>query len=788
MNFDMLLDNSILVVDNNVKDMVIESIRNTHKLIDVKFMSFLDIKRNFYFSYDDKTIYYMIKKYNYKYDVCVKYLESLYYVFDDDYGYEKVKKLILLKKELISNNLLYFNNLFVDSLKGKNIIIYNCTLCKFDYMLIDKLRSVCNVNIYNDSNNKYEHKFLYQFDDILDEVSFVGSSIAGLIHDGVCVNDIKICGINLEYKNIIKRVFSFYNIPIVFNDSYLYATGIGRDFLDNLSNNVNDTLEYISSKYDICDSGVIDIYNSIVSIVNKYAWCDDILSVKEMICNDFKHTLVNKVNLDFCVEVIDSLSLYKDKYVFLMNFSQGMVPSIFKDEDLLSDKIKSNMGIDTSYDLNSLFYNKWYNDILECKNLVISYKMHSSSLDFYISSLNDLLKLEVISGQESFNYSNIYNKIKLASDIDNLIKYNTTTDRLAILYNNYKDIGYISYDNRYSSIDRDMFFKYLDNNLVLSYSALNNYYHCSFKYYLSNILKLNLFEETFSTIIGNLFHYILSICFDRDIDIRFEYYEYIRKCEYEFDAREKFFLDNLFCELLFVIDTIKMQYGYSSLNNCLYEDKIEIDKSFSDMKIIFKGFVDKIIMDDEKSLALIVDYKTGSASASLNNSIYGLDLQLPIYVYLAKYKFPNIRIAGFYLQKILNGCVSIDSKKSYDSVRIDRLKLHGYTNSSLDVIKRIDSGYMDSKVIYGMKVNSKGISSKKIMDDVCIDNLCKITEDKIDSAIKDILDVKFDINPKRIGANNIGCMYCGYRDICFMNERDVVNLEEYKDLDFLNNI
>ena len=96
-----------------------------------------------------------------------------------------------------------------------------------------------------------------------------------------------------------------------------------------------------------------------------------------------------------------------------------------------------------------------------------------------------------------------------------------------------------------------------------------------------------------------------------------------------------------------------------------------------------------------------------------------------------------------------------------------------------------DSGYYDSKVIKGMKTSSKGISSKKIMDDLDIDKLVSITEDKIDYAIDKILSASFDINPKRIGMNNAGCEYCKFRDICFMKENMVVNLKEYKNMEFL---
>ena len=788
MNIDMIKNNSIIITNVYLKNKLIEEIRNSDILLNINFMTMDELRYNLYFSYDEKAVHYIINKYNVNYDIAIKYLNNLYYLNSNNIDDKKIKKLIDIKQDLDDNNLLYYNSLFIKSLFNKDVIIYNYKfLNKFDKLLIEDVKKISNVIIYNDDYIEYEHKYIYECNDIEEEINFVAIRINNLINDGISINDIKICGVNNEYNNYIKKIFGFYNIPITFNDSYLYATTIAQDFLNNMSNSFSESLEFISNKYNLKDEKILNIYNSIVNIVNKYVFVDNLLDVKDMIINDFKNKKINIINLSNEIVITNSLDNVYDKYVFLMNFSQGMIPNNYKDEDYLNDELRDKLCIDTSSDLNKLSHDKWLYDIKHTKNIFITYKKNSPSGDFYLSSLNDKLNLEIKKPDISYNYSNIYNRILLTNEIDNLVKYNLNTIELELLYNNYKDVRYMEYNNNYVYINRDKLKKYINNKLVLSYSAINNYYHCSFKYYISNILKLNIFDETFYTIIGNLFHYILSICFDKEVDIEKEYYDYIGKLDYKFDSREKFFLDNLLQELIFVINTIKKQYEYSSLDISLYEDKIEIDKSKDNMKIIFKGFVDKIMLDSEYKLGTIIDYKTGNPTISLNNSIYGLDLQLPVYVYLTKYKFPNIRIIGFYLQKILNSEVSIEKKKSYLELKEDKLKLQGYTNKDENIISLFDNNYNNSKIIKGMRTSSKGIQSKKVLDDVNIDHLINLTEKKIDNAIDNILDAKFDINPKRVGKNNLGCLYCKFKDICFMREEDIVNLEEYKDLVFLSN-
>ena len=221
------------------------------------------------------------------------------------------------------------------------------------------------------------------------------------------------------------------------------------------------------------------------------------------------------------------------------------------------------------------------------------------------------------------------------------------------------------------------------------------------------------------------------------------------------------------------------------MNKAYYEEKIVVDKSKSGMDILFKGFVDKMLTNDSENIVSIIDYKTGSPNINLNNAIHGLDLQLLVYVYLARKKFPEAKIVGFYLQKILNSEISKDYKHTYEALKMDKLKLQGYSNCDTSILEKFDSSYNESKVIKGMRTTSKGLASKKVLDDVKIDKLESITEKKIDEAIDGIIKANFSINPKRVGMDNLGCKYCSFKDICFYTEANIENLKEYKNMEFL---
>jgi ATP-dependent helicase/DNAse subunit B len=87
---------------------------------------------------------------------------------------------------------------------------------------------------------------------------------------------------------------------------------------------------------------------------------------------------------------------------------------------------------------------------------------------------------------------------------------------------------------------------------------------------------------------------------------------------------------------------------------------------------------------------------------------------------------------------------------------------------------------MDSSVIDGIKIKNDGSftanSLKHMLSDEDINEIINITKNKIDETINNILDSKFDINPK-YNKENIGCEFCKYKDLCFMKEYDFVSIK-----------
>lgn len=771
--------NTIYIVPNDLKKKILLELSKENEIKNIKFFSLKEFINNLTFKYDEKSIYYLMKNYNYKYKNALTILDNIRYIEDKEYDDDKLNNLVKIKKEL--KDYLIYNEYFKEYVKDKEIYIMGYSFIdKFDLNLLKDL----NYKILNEENISYEHT-IYEFDNILDEVIYVSTKIRELISNGISINKIKIIDLPSEYSFILKEVFNMFNLKInTFKDN-IYGTLIVKEFFNIFDNDLD--IDLLKEKFDMNNSNNNYIYNHIIEVLNKYNFDIDKDIKREILVNEFKNISNKNNKYKEEIEIISINNAKDDEYNFILGFNEGNYPRLTKDEDYLSDKLKNKLNMSLSYEKNGIIRKDLLNKIKGTKNLEITYKNKSPFEEYFKSSLIDDLGYEIKRIDDiDYNYSDNFNKLKLSMDLDNLVKYQEKSKELEYLYSNYKDINFMSYDNKFKGIDKDKFHKFINNKLTLSYSSIDNFYKCKFRYYLNNILRLDTFETTFEILVGNLFHYILSKCFIDNFDFEKEYNDYLSK--YELNSKEKFYLNKLKNDLLFIIEVIKNQNSYSSLKDAKYENKFSIDKSTS-LKVSFIGFIDKLMYKEEngKKLLVIVDYKTGDPELKLNNCYYGLNLQLPVYLYLSKNnEIKDSKVIGFYLQKMLNNLVSIDKKKTALDQKTENLRLQGYSIYDEDLLKEFDSNYENSRVVRSLSKTQNGFSAySKLLTEEQMNSLYNLVDKKIDEARDSIIDADFDINPKRISDKNMSCGFCKFKDICYMNENNIVNLKEIKDLDFL---
>lgn len=760
----MQINEGLIIAPNYIKKEILKKISQEKKLINIKIMDKKEFIQNYYGKCQKEALYFIMEKYKLNYEIAKNYINNIFI------NSKTIKPFFdALKKE----NLIEINPYFKNNLKNITVIGYN----DIDpYILKDLKKYHLNI-IKNEIGNL--NPPVYEFDTQTDEITYVAVDIINKIkNENININDIFISGITEEYKSELIRIFNLFKIPFSFkNQTSLYSTPLVQNFINNLkeTKNLEKSLENLPN---------IELKNKIIDIINNLSFPKIDKIAIEIIENNLKNVSIENTIIKNAVKIIDINEITdKTKHYYILGLNQTIIPHIYKDDDLIKDKEKEALGLLTSLQKNEIAKENINYIIKTFPNLTLSYKLKDTFNTYYPSSVISNLKI-IKNNQITYNHSNNYNKLKLGIMLDNYYNYNEKNDILPALYNTYKNIPYNEYSNKYTKVNEKDLKEYIKNNLTLSYTSLNNYALCPFKFYLKHILKLEPFEETFSLLIGNLFHYVLSHLYNKNFNLEEEYYGYLK--DINLSAKEKFYIDKLYKTLKQDIEIIKWQETKSKYNNHLTEKQVEIDKS-RDIKITFKGIIDKINYQEEnnKINAIIIDYKTGKVSQTLDNINYGLNMQLPTYIYLVQKGLgKTYQVNGFYLQELLNES-PLDSKDNEKDIK-NNLKLKGYTINDENIIEKIDETYQNSEIINSMKTTQKGFYTySKIIDQEDIKKLENITENNIDNTIDNILKANFKINPKRINNKNISCEFCPFKDICYVKEEDIEDLKDTKFKDII---
>ncbi len=766
---DDIKNKTLIICSNSHKKRILKEMNNYNRLFPVTFMTREEFLEGCYFKYDEESIYFLMSKYHIKYDIALTYIRSLIYLDNRRHSNNKLKYLDTLKEEV--KDLLIYDYGFRDYVSSFDIYVYGYYIDMF----FDRTLSMFDrVNKYEEGSEVYEHT-IYHFKNIEDEVSFVCMNIIKLCNSGIDLNSIKIVNASNNYNNVFKRLSLLYNIPIEGDKVPLYYTSASEYLLSNFD---SDLPNVINDMYEMYDN---DIVSLIVSVINKYTFVDDKKLVRDMIVHDLKNNYINKSEYVNSCKMCTFDDIDRDDYVFIVGFEQNSVPKIYRDEEYLSDAECDILGIENTLRKNIISKEKTINIINHTKNVIITYKDDDLGKVCYPSTLISELNMKVIDEDITFSYSNNYNKYKLCSMLDMYYKYNIHDSNMNRLYNTYNP-QYKSYSNKFTGVSFDDVNRILNNNLVLSYSAMEGYNECSFKYYINNILKLDVNEEKFSAFIGTLFHHVLEVCLKKESDIDKVIDDFINDKSFSF--KELFYINKLRDDIKFAFNTIKYQMGYSKFNEFSFENKLLVNKN-KKINCVFKGFADKIMFYEYmgRKLAVIVDYKTSDIDVKMDLIDYGINLQLPIYLYLINNIYDNVRVVGFYIQRVLPSDNKYDKDKELIIRKRENMRLIGYSNIDSDVLSLFDSSYRDSNVIRGLKVNNDGSFNyhSKVISDEEMNNISNKIDSVIDKSIDNILSCDFDINPKRYKNVNISCKFCKYKDICYMSNEDIVDIKEEVD-------
>ena len=320
----------IIICPNEEKMNILDKYSNDEKLYNIKFMTKQEYIDNYYYSYDERALEYLMNKYDYNLDVCKVYLSNLYVIdITKDYKNNKLKLLKNIKKELLDNNLLEENKAFKDYLNNKEIIVKNY----YDLDLYEEKA----LNYKKEEKEYNLNTKVVKCDTLEEEVNQVCLNIIELLNKNIDINKIFIGNVSSDYLYTINKLFKYYKIPINLDmNNSIYSTKVVNDYLNN----------------NILDLESNDkITKKLVNVISSLSMLDQSKdSYKKILKDKLKNTSIGSNRLSNAVNVIDinKRSINDDEYVFVLGFNQDNLPVINKDIDFITDNMKDEVPMYTT--------------------------------------------------------------------------------------------------------------------------------------------------------------------------------------------------------------------------------------------------------------------------------------------------------------------------------------------------------------------------------------------------------------------------------------------------------
>lgn len=775
-------DNSIIICNQNTKVHILKENFNNKKLFNYTFISLSEFIKRYTFKITDKAVIFAMEYLSLSYKNALTLIDNIYYVsLDSTYNDSKLILLQDLKRKLIENNLLEFDPIFKEFIKGKKIYLVDQFLDCFSEVIFDNVKLNSEV-IYlkEDIKDFYiKHKSFNKYDE---EIDWVFNNILQLLLNGTSINKIYIINENSEYNHLITRYSSLYNIPVKLKESESINNHmIIKEFLSNLKSQDKNTC------IDILKESDNDyLLNQVIKALNKFYFITDIDLLVRVLESHFDNIYYEDELLEDVIKVVDlSYKFNDDEYVFFISFNNKVCPKTYLDESYLTDKYSTILPITPTIRKNELERVKALYYLSKINHLTTTFSKVTKTENVVSSLLSNSNKI-LIDNEALFGLNKRVDNLKLGIMLDELNNFNIHNEYLDKLYSSFVDL-YKTYDNSFTFVDKELLKEKIKNTIKLSYTSLSTFYKCQFRYYLEKVLYIKHEKDTQAIMIGTIFHNILEKYGTEGFDLEIEKNNQYNNIT---DPSLKFYFEKLWPDFLLAIKMIDEFKEDTYLTSELHEQEVNIDLSNSYLTRILTGKIDKIIYKniDGVDYVAIIDYKTGKDIPSLDNVSDGFNLQLPIYAYfLAKTKLlENPKVLGIYLNRILNNVKSTKTKDLL-SVKMDALKLDGYSTLDLSLLGVLDKTYQSSKYIKNLSLTKSGTFNRyaKVFSEKDVLTLINTVEELVNDAFFKIEEGMFEINPKVIDKDNKSCKFCPYLNICYRKNKDLRDLEVKK---FVENV
>lgn len=616
-----------------------------------------------------------------------------------------------------------------------------------------------------------------EFATIEDEVSAMFNRISAFTEQGVSLKDMYLLTPSDSYLYELERQSAYFKIPIQMPMRHtLFSLPITQKFLQRLRK--GESLEAIwetltsesQEETQLLQSQLSNLSLASLPLQTRVALVEH-LSQQRFLKPPIYQSAVN---------VVKDLMPSENQYVFVLGFIQGQYPATLRDHRLLDEQTMRTLGLLTTTQKQEESQLRLTNLFARSKHLYLSYPRLIEGKVTIPSPFIAIHGLSIQAGEylaDGVDYSGSLGAIRKVKYTFMEKQFHQTHPYLEAYRQQYPDNEAI-FNHAFTPFDFDL----QNKPLKLSYSALKDYYQCSFKYFVGRILKVNpMDQDQFYMHLGTFAHEVFETMKD-DLNQFDEVFETALLNQKNLSDKEQILFANLKPQLRKVCEFNLLHQQHMQLQ------AIEVEKEIvyqHDSQTKLNGFIDKIILlrtPEGKEYIAVVDYKSGAESFDEDLIEFGWSLQLPIYALMLE-NHPDYQhrdVLGLFIQHIIETSLNAKTIEIGNQSYPRSYQLDGIIVNQKEKIQILDNTVLEGKTqfIQGVSVVKKGgfRKSNHLKTSQEISGYASLAKEKISEASQAIRRGEFAINPKEI-KNKSSCDYCPFLDTCFRKPHDVKSMK-----------
>lgn len=361
--------------------------------------------------------------------------------------------------------------------------------------------------------------------------------------------------------------------------------------------------------------------------------------------------------------------------------------------------------------------------------------------------------------------------------------------------------------------------------MYLSASRLEDYFNCRFRYFCKFGLMARPLQKAQMNAMqtGTVIHYVLEhvlsevgtkkLSGESEAHIRIivnkylnQYFETQLGDTTEFTKRFKYQFMRLSKMLYSVVIRLADEFAHSSFQAEAFELSIDQDGDvqpsviqLEDGTVRIRGAVDRVdvLNKDGEKYIRVVDYKSGNKKFKLSDVLYGLNLQMFVYLFTIcsdkKSRFSGIP-AGVLYMHAARSVFSVDGGDAEQTLKADadsEYKMKGIVlyDQEHDILNEMEDGVKGRFIpVHYTKSGLKGCFAS-------LEGLGRIAK-KINTLIAEMGNGlhagHIEQNPINGKDHNYTCDYCDYSDVCaskkYIHKREMIQMDDSKVISVLEEV